>query len=214
MQRMRRARAGRGAAVTPRPHDDHFGLLASGEALAQTPGTQAANAPREAAARRKRERTLRLLAFLPLFELRSPEQRGGPQHADAAGTPNLVSRNRCENVSGDKLPIDAPPRHDEENSESNRAPSPDGATDTAFMALLSEEGWLLALDWRSWPRGEEYLRRPEAIAEADAEDLRRLLTLFAGRTEAEAGFLSVPATRHAVAAALRRLRELELDAGR
>lgn len=84
----------------------------------------------------------------------------------------------------------------------------------AFVRMLSETGFIVEFDWSSWMRGagKRYVR-PEAVAAADLETLRRLLTAFVRSDRFCSGQLASLIDRGLLVAILRRLAELREEIG-
>ena len=95
-------------------------------------------------------------------------------------------------------------------TDAHRRPYYDAGPDvTAFLQALSREGIVAPFDWMAWSSEADRLyRHPEALAVADLDTLRRLLTSHVRADRFGEGHLADMLEEGHITAILRRLAEL------
>ena len=85
----------------------------------------------------------------------------------------------------------------------------------AFHEALYEHGWVVPFDWPRWQSvAEGYVNSPESLSQADAETIRRLLTLHVRKDRFCEGHLAAMFESGHITALLRRLAEIRAGSGR
>jgi len=77
-----------------------------------------------------------------------------------------------------------------------------------FLEGLEERGLLVPVEPETWPQFAQYRENPEMIAQAEIDDLLRLLSGYVRAAEQEEGLLPAIFERGDVLTLLRRLQEL------
>jgi hypothetical protein len=79
----------------------------------------------------------------------------------------------------------------------------------SFVHAVYEHGWVVPFDWTNWqPVAERYMSSPESLRQADAETIRRLLTLHVRKDRFCEGHLEAMFESGHITALLRRLAEI------
>lgn len=78
-----------------------------------------------------------------------------------------------------------------------------------FMQALYNSGWVEPFDWTEWQdEAERFVNEPEAVAAADLDDLRRLLTTHVRKERFCEGHLACMLECGNLTAILRRLKKI------
>ena len=90
---------------------------------------------------------------------------------------------------------------------------PEACSDSSlaqWIEVLYETGFILRFDWPQWiAEADCYSQNPERIANADLDDLRRLMTVYVSRDRFAPGYLHTKIETGIISLILRRLQRLQ-----